>query len=295
MSNLIRAGFVLVAVGSLGLAACARKSPDTAAVPADVPAPAASTPSGTAPAAAEAARIAWVAEALQRNPGLEVVATDAGRGVFTIRVLSSGELRTVSLDDLIAGPAPTIEEIVQQKEAAALALAASGASTAAADGPVPNYTITRDAGRVSITGPGIEIASSGAASAGSAPAPASAGRSAPGPSSSAAGERRSEPMVCQGGRMLRVDNRVIDFDGDGFIVEEGCQLYLTNSHIRSGGTAIIASRGQVHIVNSTVSGRKGAIDASLGAEVFMTDAQIEGSQRRFDTAQIKDLGGNRYR
>lgn len=288
MSNLIRAGFVLVAVGSLGLAGCARKGPETAAPPAETAAPAETTPSG------DASRVAWVAEALQRNPGLEVIATDAGRGVFTVRVLSSGELRTVSLDDLIAAPAASIEEIVQQKEAAALAASGTTAGSTA-DGPVPNYTITRDAGRVNITGPGIEIASSGAAPKGNAPATASATRAAAGPSSNTAGERRSEPMVCQGGRMLRVDNRVIDFDGDGFIVEEGCQLYLTNSHIRSGGTAIIASRGQVHIVNSTVSGRQGAIDASLGAEVFMTDAQIEGSQRRFDTAQIKDLGGNRYR
>lgn len=287
MSNLIRAGFVLAALGSLGLAGCARKGPETAANPADAPAVAPTVASGAAPAAPpDAARVAWVAEALRRNPGLEVIATDADRGVFTVRVLSSGELRTVAIDELIAAPAPTIEEIVQQKEAAALA--ASGVAAGAdAEGPVPNYTITRDAGRVNITGPGIEIASSGAAPASS--------RSAPGPSSSTAGERRSEPMVCQGGRMLRVDNRVLDFDGDGFVVEEGCQLYLTNSHIRAGGTAIIASRGQVHIVNSTVSGRTGAIDASLGAEVFMTDAQIEGSQRRFDTAQIKDLGGNRYR
>lgn len=295
MSNLIRAGFVLAALGGLGLAGCARKGPETVANPAEAPAVAPPAASGAAPAPGpDAAHVAWVAEALQRNPGLEVVATDAGRGVFTVRVLSTGELRTVSIDELIAGPAPTIEEIVQQKEAAALA-ASGPAAGVAAEGPVPNYTITRDAGRVNITGPGIEIASAGAAPARNAPTSASAARSAPGPSSSTAGERRSEPMVCQGGRMLRVDNRVLDFDGDGFIVEEGCQLYLTNSHIRSGGTAIIASRGQVHIVNSTVSGRTGAIDASLGAEVFMTDAQIEGTQRRFDTAQIKDLGGNRYR
>lgn len=94
---------------------------------------------------------------------------------------------------------------------------------------------------------------------------------------------------------MHIDNRVIEFDGDGLIVQDGCDLYLTNSRITAAGTAITVMRGKIHIVNSTVKGGRSSIDASQGAQVFMSSASIDGLQRRSDTAQITDLGGNRYR
>lgn len=94
---------------------------------------------------------------------------------------------------------------------------------------------------------------------------------------------------------MHIDGRTIEFEGDGLVVEDGCDLYLTNSHISAGGAAITVTRGKVHIVNSTIKGGRSSIEASQGAQVFVSSASIDGLQRRFDTAQITDLGGNRYR
>ncbi|MBV6415615.1 MAG: hypothetical protein CMLOHMNK_00127 [Steroidobacteraceae bacterium] len=110
-----------------------------------------------------------------------------------------------------------------------------------------------------------------------------------------AGERRNQPLICEGQRLMHIDNRVIDFAGDGLVVRGGCDLYLTNSRISAGGTAVTVAGGQVHIVNSVVAGGRASIDASRGAQVYVSQASVDGVQRRFDTAQITDLGGNRYR
>jgi len=256
----------LMMIATLGLVGCSREAP-----------PAATLAAGEA---VDAATLHWAREALVRNPELEVVATDPN-GTFTVRMRQGGELRTIRMDELIAAPpaeAPGGE--VQGAPGVESGPDASATETATpAAPPADAITVTRADGRVNISGPGVSIASADASGARGAQAE----------------PRRAQPIVCQGGRLLRIDNRTIEFDGDGLIVEDGCDLYLTNSRVRASGTAITVTRGKVHIVNSDVQGGRGSIDASEGSQVFLSDTAIDGLQRRFDTAQIHDLGGNRYR
>ncbi|MGE0582544.1 MAG: hypothetical protein AB7P31_10515 [Steroidobacteraceae bacterium] len=254
----------------LAVAACSREPP------ADGPPPAG--------ASTQAAQVAWAREALGRNPDLEVLAVDP-KGIFTVRLRDGGGLRTVQLDELVAGLAGEPADVTAAP-AGAPPDPAPADDVAADSGPnaaqaPPPLIVTRGAGSVSITGPGISIATATAA---------------PGEARSANVERRgSQPLVCQGGRLMHIDGRVIEFDGDGLVVEDGCDLYLTNSRIEAGGTAITVTRGKVHVVNSTIKGVHGSIEASQGAQVYLSGASIDGLQRKFDTAQINDLGGNRYR
>lgn len=263
-------------------AACTREPP------AEVPPPAA--------AADQAAEVAWAREALARNPDIEVLAVDP-KGIFTVRQRQGGELRTIRMDELVAAP-PGPSAVVVPEPAPPVAdsvPSATGAAEVEGPGatgaPASGLTVTRDAGNISITGPGVSISTARAAP-GATGAPAAA---TPEPPAARAEQRGSQPLVCQGGRLMHIDNRVIEFDGDGLLVQDGCDLYLTNSRISAGGTAIRVVRGKVHIVNSAVKGGRSSIDASQGAQVFMSGATIDGLQRRFDTAQINDLGDNRYR
>ena len=79
----------LLALLSLGVAACARQPPASA------PAPAAE--------AARDAQFGWARAALERNPDVEVLAADP-RGIFTVRLRHDGGLRTFRLEDLVAAP-----------------------------------------------------------------------------------------------------------------------------------------------------------------------------------------------
>lgn len=266
---------------ALSLGACTREE-----APAEAATAAASGQPVESAATTEDAALAWAEQALARNPALEVVATDRKAGIFTVRQRMGGELRTIRMDELIAAPpgvdAATIETDAAEPMTDVDADTAESPDTAAANASA--ITVTREAGRLSITGPGVSIASAGA--------PAGAAGAAP---VAQVEQRRGQPIVCQGSRLMQIDGRVIDFDGDGIIVEEGCDLHLTNSRISAGGTAITVIGGKVHIVNSTVKGARGSIEASQGSQVFLSGASLDGLQRRFDTAQIKDLGDNHYR
>src|SRR6187431_1261019 len=50
--------------------------------------------------------VEWAKSALARNPAFEILATDASAGVFTVRDTTSGEVRTLRLEDLVAAPLP---------------------------------------------------------------------------------------------------------------------------------------------------------------------------------------------
>ena len=45
-------------------------------------------------------------------------------------------------------------------------------------------------------------------------------------------------MICEGSRLLHLDNRVITASGTGVIARGGCELYITNSRISALGTAL---------------------------------------------------------
>jgi len=267
---------------ALCLGACTREAGQEPAT-ADAAAGSTDTAAGT-----DEAALAWAEEALARNPALEVVATDRKAGIFTVRMRMGGELRTIRMDELVAAPPSGTVATIESDDTQAMADEDPAASAPVADpASAPEITVTREAGRLSISGPGVSIASAGA------PAVTAAGTGAE--EDTRAAQRRNQPIVCQGARLMRIDGRVIDFEGDGIIVEDGCDLHLTNSRISAGGTAITVTGGKVHIVNSIVKGTRGSIEASQGSQVFMSGASIDGLQRRFDTAQINDLGDNRYR
>jgi len=249
--------------------------------------------------------MSWARAALARNDRIEVVAADPRSRTFTVRVKDTGELRMMRADELIAGPALP----AKAPAAAAAADTAAPAATApvsAEDGPVasageaavPQNVSAPPAapagtpadttgGRVLEAGPGYSIkAASPAARA------AGGGRVRDSAVTSAAVERRHEPIVCQGSRLLHIDNRNLEFDGDAVSAQDGCEIHITNSHISATGVGVTARHANVHIDNSLIEGDAGSIDASDGAQVYAASSRFRGLSRRLDTAAFHDLGGN---
>ena len=280
-------------------------------------------PAATSPATPGAnPEVSWASAALARNPNLEVLAADSAAGVFTVRIKTTGEVRAVRLTDLAASP---VAELARARElandrAAEVAKTAAVAESAPApepaanvpparpaiaeirreDGsmvlpqsapePLPasgaqggdpaNYTIERNGGRIKVSGPGVSIVSSGPASA--------TGRRG-------GAERNPEPVICDGSRMLHLDNRVITASGNGVIARGGCELYITNSTITAGGTAVIVGDAVVHIANSTIEGTTASFDADDRARMFVRSSTFKGVPRRTAQAVVQDQGGNQWR
>jgi hypothetical protein len=241
------------------------------------------------------AEMAWARAALERNPNIEVVATDSEAGVFTVRDKISGEVRAVEVDELAAAP---IAQLSARPAPASGEPTAAGAGSGAEepvfsgddsmdqsvaqDVPITeplNYTIQRSGGQVKVSGPGVSIVSAGAQG------PATA-RGEP-------GQRASDPIVCEGQRMMHIDNQRIFVDGDAITARNGCDLHITNSRIVASGTGVVVRDATAHISNSYIEGGSGAYDAGIGAKMFLRDATFNGVIHRDAFAQIQDQGGNR--
>jgi hypothetical protein len=258
--------------------------------------------------------MSWARAALERNGTLEVVAADQQSRTFTVRVKGSGELRMVRADQLV-GSAPSSVGSGSEKAAGSAAPAVSGAAAAApasqapaapaqatadaasAAQPLPAQPMTQQAslapqttsaseagGRVLESGPGYTIKAV-------ATAPAPAGTRETGVTSAPV-ERRHEAIVCQGARLVHIDNRNLVFDGDAVSAEDGCEIYITNSRIKAAGVGVSARAANVHIDNSLIEGDQASIDASEGAQVYAASSRFKGLSRRLDTAAFHDLGGN---
>jgi hypothetical protein len=257
--------------------------------------------------------MSWARTALERNAGIEVVAADEQSRTFTVRMKDTGELRVVRADQLIAGVSAS---------PAGAASAKTPLQTAPATPPAPAEPLTADsgaarAGEAAVPEPGntepvrpVERAPSGTSAeagaggrvlksgpgysikAGAGPAPTAGGRLRDSPVTSAAVERRHEPIVCQGQRLLHIDNRNLEFDGDAVSAQDGCEMHITNSHISATGVGVSARAANVHIDNSQIEGDAAAIDASEGAQVYAASTRFRGLSRRADSAAFHDLGGN---
>ncbi|MEO8061433.1 MAG: hypothetical protein ABI821_01660 [Pseudomonadota bacterium] len=253
--------------------------------------------------------IDWAKAALARNPAFEIVATDDSAGVFTVRDTTTGIVRTLRLEDLIATPLPPKAATQPELVATTPALDATAAvepetpvaqttetvkAVPASEGkPVsegPGYSITRGAtaavasNDAALEGPGYSITRhENTKSATEAEAVASNV------------EKRTDPIICQGDRLMRIDGETIEFTGDALIVEKGCDMYISNTNIRAGGVGIIARQSRVHIVNSKIGGSRGSYEASEGAEIYVARSTFTGIGRRFDSATMNDLGGNAYK
>jgi hypothetical protein len=252
------------------------------------------------PAAVQApTELAWARAALERNPNLEVVATDTQAGVFTVRDRSSGEVHAVKMTELAALPlsqlaasAPATEPAAPIADPSAPASTtqdpatsaepaeapASDASQAASTGPHP-YTIERSDGQLKVSGPGISIVSSGTAAA----------------SSQAAAQHKVDPIICEGQRRIQLDGRDIHVDGDAVIARAGCELHITNSRIVASGTGVVAQDAVVHIANSYVEGAAGSFAADGRSRMFLRGSTFNGLSRRDSLASVQDLGGNQWR
>jgi hypothetical protein len=265
-------------VGLLILAACAREGQD---------------------------EMGWARAALERNKTLEVVAADQQTRTFTVRLRDSGELRTVRADEIVASaaaaspgegapPAPQSKP-APAPEAAGAEQAAAPPPPVVADAQIkrPEPVLTSESstglqnatpGRVLESGPGYTI---------SAAQPAAPGTARPRETvSNAPLERRHEPIVCQGSRLLHIDNRNLMFDGDAVSATDGCEIHITNSHISATGVGIAARAANVHIDNSQIEGEQASLEASEGAQVYAASSRFKGLSRRLDTAVVHDLGGN---
>jgi hypothetical protein len=258
--------------------------------------------------------MSWARAALERNKALEVVAADQQTRTFTVRLTESGELRTVRADAVVASLAsappadvapparqsqqPTAPEGTPTEPAMAQAdTAAGGEPAASAPAAVtrPQPVLTSESstdlakvapGRVLESGPGYSISAAQAAIPGAARVRESA--------SSAPLERRHEPIVCQGSRMLHIDNRNLVFDGDAVSAMDGCEIHITNTHISASGVGVAARAANVHIDNSQIEGEQASIDVSEGAQVYAASSRFKGLSRRLDTATVHDLGGNSW-
>jgi hypothetical protein len=262
--------------------------------------------------------MSWARAALERNAALEVVAADQQSRTFTVRSKDTGELRMVRADQIVGGAGPV------PSSAPNTAPASASPAAAAPSGPAPSTVGTASApatgseaaaspgearapppaaepkvfasramqpgsparpvpGQVLSAGPGYTI------EAGSAPAAPAGVRE---PAASGAVEFRYEPIVCQGARLLHIDNLNLQFQGDAVSAEDGCEIHITNSRIRATGVGVSARAANVHIDNSLIEGDTASIDASDGAQIYTASSRFRGLSRRLDTAAVHDLGGN---
>jgi uncharacterized Zn-binding protein involved in type VI secretion len=256
--------------------------------------------------------MSWARSALERNADLEIVAEDADARTFTVRNRKSGALEIVPVDQISATPSAGAASVpVAPADSAATASAAPidrGEAASAGDSATAPAAQTDEAaqppvdenepaarvgdevmepraanGQVIASGKGYSIERS------TQPAPATAQR---GTEQSGPVERRYEPLVCQGARMLHIDGRNISFEGDAIRAEEGCELHITNSRISAAGVGLAARNANVHINNSTVSGQGGAIQASGNTQIYARSSRFSGMVRRIDGAVLHDQGDN---
>jgi len=207
--------------------------------------------------------LSWARAALERNGTLEVVSSDPGSGTLTVRVKSTGELRTVRADQLIAA-LPSGARKIRTAEAAA--------------GAAPGHVLA--------AGPGYRITAANSSGGAPAASPAElAARELP-------VEHRHDPIICQGDRVVRIDGRNLEFDFDAVDASAGCDVYITNSRVAAKGAGVAAHSAYVHIDNSVIEGGTHAIDASGDAQVYAQSSSFRGLIRRLDSAGFHDLGGN---
>jgi hypothetical protein len=143
-------------------------------------------------------------------------------------------------------------------------------------GPHSESAVHAKVGSVLASGPGYSIKASGPKSVATTASPAAAARGAP--------ERLHDPIICQGARLLHIDNRNLEFDGDAITAEDGCEIHITNTHISAKGVGVLARAANVHIKNSEIDGDSGA--------VYAESSRFKGLTRRLESSSFHDLGGN---
>lgn len=172
---------------------------------------------------------------------------------------------------------------------------ASGARTGFRPEPAPRAEVhdpNSDVASITPGGRTLEAGPGYAIKTASISAPVTARPERERSSTTSAVERRHEPIVCQGNRLVHIDNQNLEFDGDAVTAEDGCEIHITNSHITAKGVGVSARAANVHIDNSQIEGDSASIDASEGAQVYAASSKFKGLSRRLDNSAVHDLGGN---
>jgi hypothetical protein len=241
----------------------------------------------------------WARAALERNPAIEVVSADHEARRFTLRLKANGELVSVPLGTLVAGPAESFlvpaaqpaapEEPPTEPETAAPAVSAEAESPAPAQPAGPEaaqgepsgtvYTVERSASGVRVTGPGVTIESAGL----------------PRASAESPGTMRSgDPIICEGARLLQIDSRTLTVSDDAIVARDGCEIHITNSRIDSSHSAIVVRNARVHVSNSDIRGSFRSLDINDGGRVYARSSRFTGLLNRRGSGEFNDLGGNRF-
>jgi len=294
LTRLVSPNVGLAVIAALALAACNRgEAPKSESVAA-----AANAPSTSASTNATA-EMTWARAAIERNPDLEVIATDPLTGVVTIKHRSTGEVEAIKANELAAvtpsqlkpmqmqaAPPPEPEPAPAQNESmrAASQHATAPDSGAAQPGTITSngaYTVDRSGGKLRVSGPGVSIESSGTSAAAN--------------NQAGGGRRAVDPFICEGRRQLQLDSRDIYVDGDAITVRGGCEVFITNSHIVATGTGIVVQDAIVHVSNSQIEGGDASFQADDRAKMYVRGSTFTGIPRRAELAMVQDQGGNRYR
>ena len=256
--------------------------------------------------------LAWAHAALQRNGTLEVVATDPASGVLTVRIKSTGELRTVHPGDLIgalpigspeaevtgsAAPAPAQTSGAASTQTATAAAAPSSPPVAAGDAAATSGgTASQATPGTAATAPVSPTEQTPApAPAAAAPAPEKATpkgdkhvlAAGPGYSISAAGptgasaRSGSQPTSADagGGRNGPVEQR-----HEPIVCQGGGLRQIDNRNLEFDGDALIAEDGcELHITNSRITAQ-GVGVLVRAANVHIENSSIEGGPSAIDAS-----------
>lgn len=274
----------------------------------------------------ENAELQWARTALQRNPNIEIAAVDSQTGVFTLRDKHTGTVRVIGLNELAAAPLDQLElannspaapseppreraasPATASGESAAISAAAQPSGSAASTGATSArshesatppesvapeqsaspatlasakpYTIERNGNQLKVSGPGISVVSAGTRSTSTQDKPT---------------QHAADPIICEGSRLLHIDNRDLHVDGDAIVARGGCELYITNSTIVGARTGLVVRDAVVHVANSRIEGATASFEAGSNARLFVRGSTFHGVSRRDEGATVQDQGGNRW-
>jgi hypothetical protein len=281
--RVVRADEVIGMLPSTGVAPTVAQNSE-AAQPATsseaAPAPETTAPSNEAATAGEPARPAGQVASTQPSTGLKT-----GTGFVTD---ATGKTRTFGGAESPASAGPAAPAATAASDAGAQA----GTSTASVGAePASSAAKSGAQGKILAAGPGYSV-TAGEPRA-NRPIHLAEATELKSPSNAVL-EKRYDPMICQGNRLIQIDGRNIEFEGDGLSALDGCELHITNSHIIAHGLGLSVRAANVHLQNSIIEGENGSVSASQGAKVYSQQSTFKGLSRRLDTATFEDLGGTRW-
>jgi len=251
--------------------------------------------------------MSWARAALERNDRIEVVASDAQAGTFTLRVKDTGELRVVPLNQVVAGPpgvAGGSATAAQGNTGAAPAAAAETAQTGSTAETSPPPTAAAPA--PSTASPGEAAAPAAAGANSTEPrvvsADAASDEAKPPRSESATGAAPGHVLASGPGYTIKAAEgkaagvRRVAAAGPTAsstverlhepIICQGNRFYqIDNRNLEFDGDAVSAEDGcEIHITNSRIAA-KGVGVVARNANVHIENSDIEGDGGSVDASQ----------